>query len=57
MRSTERPALMSVAAAGHSPHHVRGQDLTALAEATQPRRLDHGVTEVVVVLPGDLPPC
>ena len=50
----DRAACVAAAPTGHGPHHVRGEDLAALARRAQPGRLDHRVAEVVVVLAGDL---
>ena len=49
---SEGAALVTVAASSHGRHHVGGQDLPALADRTQPGRLDDRVPEVVVVLSG-----
>jgi hypothetical protein len=40
--------------ARHQPHHVRGQDLPAIARRAQARGLDHRATKIVVTLATDL---
>ena len=52
----ERPTGVGVAATGHGPYDIGGQDLPFLARCTEPGRLDDRVSKIVVVFAGYLSP-
>ena len=50
----DRVAFVSATPTRHRSHHIRRQDLAALACRAQSSGLDHRIAEIVVLFPGDL---